>query len=764
MQLRTPQARSLTLFADYLESDAGKRLIGSLRKSERLPKDELEAEARSYFATIPESSKFRGFDERAFPAFAFALATGVGKTRLMGAFVTYLFLVYQIQHFLIVAPGNTIYRKLVDDFSKMNSPKYVFRGLEEINSFTANVITKDNYMNSPSHTQTSLTGGNKIQINLFNIQQFAEKDKRDKNEGLEGKGINAGSEIIGMENDGKGGYFHYLSTLDDLVVLLDESHHYHAEAAFVSLDRMNPLMGLEFTATPYTGNFVGRGKDRVPEQKQSIVYDYNLGNAIRDGYVKDPWIGTEADVDFKQFETDSIDTDLRKMSLGIYFHERAKAAIALYATDQWVRAIKPVILVVAKDTTHASELKAAIDSDEFRGGHYRGKVIEIHTKTKGAEADENIEKLISLESPENIVEIVIHVNMLKEGWDVANIYTIVPLRQSASEILTEQTIGRGLRLPYGERVSYFDTETNARRYELVDRVMIVAHEKYSQVVEQARNSTLIQPMNIEQVSSQDTAKERVVVEARPVAMERMDSDLRASEPIMASIIARAESIIGALKLPEMTPETHALFLETKKTEIFTEISRIQIEGIACESYHVEYIPREVPLAFDEWSIFKGFSESALQDLENIRLQARKTFEQRHIPIPRLILSPKMENITITPFELDTSVLPRLITETVILEEALQARPIENLFGNEVLGGRESTFTRIRIRKWFSWNSWKYDYCPTTGSITARLWWTKTSSHVTCSKSSKILSMICIWWFCIKGNDWNKCQKYRRSNI
>lgn len=49
------------------------------------------------------------------------------------------------------------------------------------------------------------------------------------------------------------------------------------------------------------------------------------------------------------------------------------------------------------------------------------------------------------------MEIVIHVNMLKEGWDVNNLYTIVPLRTAASKILREQMVGRGLRLPYGER-------------------------------------------------------------------------------------------------------------------------------------------------------------------------------------------------------------------------------------------------------------------------------------------------------------------------
>src|SRR5699024_9144425 len=91
---------------------------------------------------------------------------------------------------------------------------------------------------------------------------------------------------------------------------------------------------------------------------------------------------------------------------------------------------------------------------------------------RGVEKDENIEQLLSLEKPDNKIEIVIHVNMLKEGWDVTNLYTIIPLRASASDTLTEQTIGRGLRLPYGTRTGI----------EEVDRLSIVHHDKYEAIV------------------------------------------------------------------------------------------------------------------------------------------------------------------------------------------------------------------------------------------------------------------------------------------
>jgi ADP-heptose:LPS heptosyltransferase len=69
--------------------------------------------------------------EREFPSLCFALATGVGKTRLMGAFVSYFHLTGRSKNFFVLAPNTTIYDKLVEDFSKQSSPKYVFRGIAE---------------------------------------------------------------------------------------------------------------------------------------------------------------------------------------------------------------------------------------------------------------------------------------------------------------------------------------------------------------------------------------------------------------------------------------------------------------------------------------------------------------------------------------------------------------------------------------------------------------------------------------------------------
>ena len=143
---------------------------------------------------------------------------------------------------------------------------------------------------------------NKIEINIFNIQQFAQKDIEKE------KGITKFPEILGES------YFEYLSSHDDLVVLMDESHHYHADASMSSFDRINPLFGLEFTATPYLApTSTKKGTELI--LKKNIFYAYNLGNAIRDGYVKDPWIGTEADVDFSQWMRNRLRPMLANYSL-----------------------------------------------------------------------------------------------------------------------------------------------------------------------------------------------------------------------------------------------------------------------------------------------------------------------------------------------------------------------------------------------------------------------------------------------------------------
>lgn len=655
MNLRKPQLKSLEIFANYLKSEVGQKVLFRLKNQGLEDKkklvDEILAESKNYFSQISETKDFEEF-ERKFPAFTFSLATGVGKTRLMGAFVSYLYLVHGIQHFLIVAPNLTIYRKLLEDFSKANRPKYVFRGIQEINSTTARIITTSNYENESGKQLF----GNELQINIFNIQQFAQTDMTQQ------RGIHSFKENIGES------HFDSLKSQSDLVVMLDEAHHYHADAALESLDVLDPLFALEMTATPYLGSKKS-GKKVVQIVMKNVLYSYNLGDAIRGKLVKDPWIGTEADLDFSKFDFDSIEGDARKLQLGAFFHQRAKIALQEYALENNVKIIKPVLLVVARDINHASELKNLIDSEDFRGGEFKGKVLEIHTKLKGEEAEGNIEKLISLEDEGNLIEVVIHVNMLKEGWDVANVYTIAPLRESAAAILTEQTIGRGLRLPYGERTGN----------KLVDKLVIVAHEQYSKIIEMAKDSVLIQGQ-IEQISSQEIGEKKVLIESLPIVVSEMVNEITKSQATMGAIEIEAKKEV--LKNPQ-----NANLSEEKQQEIILKETKNKVLNLAKKIIsHDQQSVKNLPL-FD-------YSHEAKIEINKIATDFYEKPKTHYIAIPRLDLRPTFGEMEIHNFDLDESRLRFYSNERNIIEEQLQNDLEKNLLNEEVFAQKNKQITKI----------------------------------------------------------------------
>ena len=411
--LRQPQAESLKILeklADILELKKDTDVVGELEKVKAL---------------YPTCASF----ERDFPSVCFALATGVGKTRLMGAFISYLYIAKGIKNFFVLAPNLTIYEKLKAEFSEPNHPKYVFKGISEFVANPPRVVTGDNY----GEARQSSLFKESVKINVFNISKINSEVRGGKE-----PRIKRLSEYLGES------YFNYLSELPDLVLLMDESHHYRAAAGMKAINELKPILGLELTATP---KWFGRGN--TDNKFKNVVYEYSLSMALKDpqGYVKEPSVATRRNFNASQYASNSPELDLLKLEDGIRLHEDTKVALDIYSRDTRSRLVRPFVLVVTKDTTHAGKIKELIESDRFFGGRYKGKVIEIRSKLSKEESDDNIAKLLDLEKAENQIEIVIHVSMLKEGWDVANLYTIIPLKASNSEILVEQTIGRGLRLP-----------------------------------------------------------------------------------------------------------------------------------------------------------------------------------------------------------------------------------------------------------------------------------------------------------------------------
>lgn len=443
LSLRKPQAEALRRLDDIVD------LIAPSKDTDAAA---ARAAVREAYGKLSDAT-FDDF-ERDFPSICFALATGVGKTRLMGAFISYLYMIGKSRNFFVLAPNLTIYEKLLSDFQP-TSPKYVFRGIEAFAHNAPLIVNAENYEEGRGVRGTDLFGREGAIINIFNISKINSEVR-----GGNAPRIKRLQEYIGDS------YFAYLSGLDDLVLLMDEAHRYRGSAGAKAIAELKPILGLEVTATPKS---VGAKSQAF----RNVVYHYDLPQAMEDGYVKEPAVGTRAN--FNPKSVDEATLERIKLEDGINYHEHVKVALKTYALQHDAPVVRPFMLVVTQDTTHARAVNEFIQSDAFFDGRYKGRVIEIHSKLTGEESDENAQRLLNIEKGGD-TDIVIHVNKLKEGWDVSNLFTIVPLRASASDILTEQTLGRGLRLPYGKRTGV----------EVVDTLTVIAHERFNELIEKAK--------------------------------------------------------------------------------------------------------------------------------------------------------------------------------------------------------------------------------------------------------------------------------------
>ena len=542
LSLRPPQSESLLKLMRAIET--APELLGQDRDN-----DAVLATLKAEFPTLEDF-------ERDFPSLCFALATGVGKTRLMGAFVTYLHLAHGINNFFVLAPNLTIYNKLIADFTR-NTPKYVFKGIAEFATQTPLIITGDNYDESGAVVQDQPTGfAHDVRINIFNISKLNSEVRGGKE-----PRIKRMKEVLGTS------YFNHLANLPDLVLLMDESHRYRASAGVRAINDLKPLFGLEVTATPFVE---GTGGKVVPFK--NVVMDYPLARAMEDGFVKEPAVVTQRNFDVAAHAPEEVEKI--KLEDGVRLHETTKVELLTYARENSVQVVKPFMLVIARDTTHAGQLLALLESPQFYEGRYAGKVIQVDSSRTGAEEEEMISRLLAVESVDEPTEIVIHVNMLKEGWDVTNLYTIVPLRAASARTLVEQSIGRGLRLPYGRR-----TGTAA-----VDRLNIVAHDRFQEIVDDANRAD--SPIRLKQVilDAPSADDKKVSVQVGSGAMTRLGLSV-------APDIAPAPGGTGAAPTPSAAP--------TFATEAELNAARVVMDVISKYEVKRDLVPTSSALLTSE---------------------------------------------------------------------------------------------------------------------------------------------------------------------
>jgi type III restriction enzyme len=613
LSLRQPQRDALDILA---------------RVCEIIPLEKGSDAAHALETIKSEFSTVSDF-EREFPSLCFALATGVGKTRLMGAFIAYLTRAEGVRHFFVLAPNLTIYNKLVGDFTP-NTPKYVFQGIAEFATNPPEIITGDNY-ESGRGVRAGKLFDDAVHINIFNISKINSEVRGDK-----APRIKRLSEYIGES------YFEYLSKLDDLVLLMDESHRYRASAGVKAINELKPILGLELTATPQIE------KGTKAEPFSNVIYSYPLSEALKDGFVKDPAVATRENFDAKNYTKEGLEK--LKLEDGIHVHEETKTQLELYSRENNVRRVKPFMLVVAEDTTHASAVKAIIEDPEFFGGQYKGKAIEVHSQQKGVEKDENVQLLLSVEDPANPIEIVIHVNMLKEGWDVTNLYTIVPLRAANSKTLVEQSIGRGLRLPYGKRTGV----------PAVDRLTIVSHDRFQEIVDEANRPGSIIRTGI--VIGRDIPLERTkLVVAEPMVVERLiGSRLPVEAGAPAAVQKPLFSAPEEQKVAQTTLEVLREFerlpssAELKKPEVLKKIVQRVTEAVR---------PAQPALP--------GTVEQV--DIADVVAKTIDVRNELSIDIPRIIVTPRGDSTSgFRPFTLDCRAIHLQPVSQEILIQHLQS--------------------------------------------------------------------------------------------
>ncbi|HZS01030.1 MAG TPA: DEAD/DEAH box helicase family protein [Chloroflexota bacterium] len=359
------------------------------------------------------------------------IATGVGKTFVLAAAIEY-FAADGVRDFAVITPGRTILNKTVANFTP-GHPKSLLAGME----VQPVVITSDNFA-TPA-MRAAMDDPGQVKLYIFTVQALLRPESK------VGRRTHKFQEGLGEA------FYAHLQGLRDLVVFADEHHTYFGPAFSAAVRDLHPRLLLGLTATP----------DRRTPTDQ-IIYRYPLAAAIADRLVKTPVLVGRKD--------DRSDPQT-KLADGVRLLDLKEEAIKRWCQESGAAPVAPIMLVIAQTIEEAEEVEGIVRDPSFAEGRYADKVLTVHSKVP----DEALEQLDTLEEPGCPYRIVISVGMLKEGWDVKNVYVIASLRASVSAILTEQTLGRGLRLPFGGYTGI----------EFIDTLEVLGHERYEDLLKHA---------------------------------------------------------------------------------------------------------------------------------------------------------------------------------------------------------------------------------------------------------------------------------------
>ncbi len=407
------------------------------------------------------------FDET-WRRFVVKMATGSGKTKVLSLALAWSFYhkLYEpeselARNFLVIAPNIIVLDRIYKDFQGLriflkDDPVIPDNGVDGRNwrdDFQLTLHVQDD-------VRVTRPTGNIFLTNIHRV--YAGDDIPASPDDENTMDYFLGKRPSGATTDSKVDLGMIVRDIDELMVLNDEAHHIHDPrmAWFKSIqDIHNRLkqkgsalsLQVDVTATPRHNN----GAIFV-----QTVADYPLVEAIWQNVVKHPVLPDDASR-AKLVERQSAKYTEKYAD---YIHLGVIEWRKAYAEHEKMGK-KAILFVMTDDTRNCDDVADYLES------HYpdlKDAVLVIHTKNNGeisegtsGKAKEELEKLRKqsneidgLGSP---YKAIVSVMMLKEGWDVRNVTTIVGLRaySAKSNILPEQTLGRGLRKMYPGNVEEF---------------------------------------------------------------------------------------------------------------------------------------------------------------------------------------------------------------------------------------------------------------------------------------------------------------------
>ncbi|ABS65805.1 type III restriction protein res subunit [Xanthobacter versatilis] len=493
------------------------------------------------------------------------LATGAGKTKVMSLLMTWCYFhkLYEPDsdlstNFLLIAPNIIVLDRLRTDFD--GARIFYEDPLLPDNGYEGQNWQDDFQMTVHIQDEIGLVAP---QGNLFltNIHRVYESGSAPAFEDQNATDYFLGKKPVGKATDSQVDLGMIVREVPDLVVLNDEAHHLHdAQSAwFKSIEDIS--LRLRQKGTQLSAQF---DLSATPKHNNGAIFvqtvsDYPLVEAIRQGVVKTPVLPDGPSRAKLQEKKSAQFTEQYEDYLHLGYLEWKKVYDELLPTGK-----KSVLFVMTDDTRNCDEVAEYLES---RYPELKGGVLVIHTKRNGeiseassGKSKEELDKLReaskSIDDPASPYKAIVSVMVLREGWDVQNVVSIVGLRPytSAARILPEQTLGRGLRRMF-------------RGEDVQEKVSVIGTDAFMDFVEGIKVEGV--ELEYQPMGERTGPKSPVVIEVdqdnKAKDIDKLDIDL----PLLAPRIQREYKNLADLDVAALGHKrvAYRLFTEEEQREI-----------------------------------------------------------------------------------------------------------------------------------------------------------------------------------------------------